>query len=58
MKDHKELADHFIFRFFTAGSVTVLEVYATQKYTFWGDMLALSEARGLEKEGRVIFFHF
>ena len=42
--------------FFTAGSVTVLEVYATQKYTFWGDMLALSEARGLEKEGQVIFF--
>ena len=38
--------------------MTVLEVYATQKYTFWGDMLALSEARGLEKEGRAIFFSF
>ena len=36
--------------------MTVLEVYVTQKYTFWGDMLALSEARGLEKEGRAIIF--
>ena len=36
--------------------MTVLEVYVTQKYTFWGDILALSETRELKKEGQAIIF--